>query len=143
MKHFQIVIIGGGTGGIMVAAQLQRADSALKIAVIEPSSEHYYQPAWTLVGAGTFDMKKTVRKEGQFIPKGVTWIQDAANKIDPSTNTVGTSNSGDITYDYLVVAPGLVMDLDGIPGLRDSLGKDGVCSNYTDPEYTWEVLQNF
>ena len=143
MTHYQLIIIGGGTGGIMVAAQLRRADANLKMAIIEPSTEHFYQPAWTLVGAGTYDMKDTVRKEAQFIPKGVAWIQDAANKIDPTNNTVGTYKSGDFTYDYLVVSPGLVMDLDGLPGLRESLGKDGVCSNYTDPEYTWEVLRNF
>jgi sulfide:quinone oxidoreductase len=143
MTHYQVIIIGGGTGGIMVAAQLKRADATLKMAIIEPSAKHYYQPAWTLVGAGAYEMKDTVRKEERFIPKGVAWIQDYANRIDPAANTIGTDNSGDFTYDYLVVAPGLVMDLDGIPGLRESLGKNGVCSNYTDPEYTWEVLQNF
>nr|MBI1231408.1 NAD(P)/FAD-dependent oxidoreductase [Cytophagales bacterium] len=143
MSHFEVVIIGGGTGGIMVAAQLKRAKPSLKIALIEPSTEHYYQPAWTLVGAGAYDMQDTIRKEARFIPKGVAWIKDYADKIDPFNNIVGTASSGEIGYNYLVVSPGLVMDLDGIPGLRESLGKDGVCSNYTDPEYTWEVLQQF
>lgn len=143
MSHFEVVIIGGGTGGIMVAAQLKRAKPSLKIAIIEPSTEHYYQPAWTLVGAGAYDMQDTIRKEARFIPKGVAWIKDYADKIDPFNNIVGTARSGEIGYNYLVVSPGLVMDLDGIPGLRESLGKDGVCSNYTDPEYTWEVLQQF
>ncbi|WP_209329302.1 NAD(P)/FAD-dependent oxidoreductase [Lunatimonas salinarum] len=143
MKHYQILIIGGGTAGIMVAARLRRADKNLSIGLIEPSAEHYYQPAWTLVGAGTFDMKDTIRKEADYIPKGVDWIQDYATSIDPEAQQVGCKISGTFSYDYLVVAPGLVMDLDGIPGLRESLGKDGVCSNYTDPEYTFEVLRNF
>jgi sulfide:quinone oxidoreductase len=143
MKHYQIVIIGGGTAGIMVAAQLKRSDKNLSIGLIEPSEKHYYQPAWTLVGAGTFDMEKTIRPEADYIPKGVDWIQDYAEQIDPDRQVVGTRKSGKFSYDYLVVAPGLVMDLDGLPGLRESLGKDGVCSNYTDPEYTFEVLKNF
>ncbi|MCC5937655.1 MAG: NAD(P)/FAD-dependent oxidoreductase [Lunatimonas sp.] len=143
MKHYQILIVGGGTAGIMVAARLKRADKNLSIGLIEPSEEHYYQPAWTLVGAGTYEMKDTVRREADYIPKGVDWIQDYAESIDPESRQVGTRRSGAFSYDYLVVAPGLVMDLDGIPGLRESLGKDGVCSNYTDPEYTFEVLKNF
>ncbi|WP_162419083.1 NAD(P)/FAD-dependent oxidoreductase [Cyclobacterium roseum] len=143
MKKYKILIVGGGTAGIMVAARLKRAEKDLQIAIIEPSDKHYYQPAWTLVGAGTFDMQKTIREEAEYIPEGVDWIKDAATSIDPETKTVGTKSSGQFTYDYLVVAPGLVMNLDGIEGLRESLGKDGVCSNYVDPEYTWEVLQNF
>ena len=143
MKNYQVLIIGGGTAGIMVAARLKRADKNIQIAIIEPSDKHYYQPAWTLVGAGTYDMKKTIRNEVDYIPKGVYWIKDAATKIDPDNRKVGTKSSGDFSYDYLVVAPGLVMDLDALPGLRESLGKGGVCSNYVDPEYTWEVLKNF
>ena len=49
-KHYQILIIGGGTGGIMTAAQLQKkSKTKLDIAIIEPSKTHAYQPAWTLV----------------------------------------------------------------------------------------------
>ena len=48
--YHQIIIIGGGNGGISVAAQLLRKDQSLDIAIIEPSEKHYYQPAWTMVG---------------------------------------------------------------------------------------------
>ncbi|WP_439474552.1 FAD-dependent oxidoreductase [Algoriphagus formosus] len=143
MEHYQIVIIGGGTAGITVAAQLMRKDKSLKIAIIEPSEKHYYQPAWTLVGAGTFDFKDTEREEADYIPKGVTWIKDKATTIDPKSNKVGTENSGDVGYDYLVVAPGLVMRPDLLPGLPEAMEKGIVCSNYTDPEHTWETLKNF
>ena len=143
IKHHQILIIGGGTGGIMVAAQLKRKDASLDLAIIEPSEKHNYQPAWTLVGAGDYNMAKTIRKEAEYIPKGVTWIKEFAEEIKPDENTVVLRNGDVVTYDYLVVAPGLVMDLDALPGLKESLGKGVVCSNYTDPEHTWEVLRNF
>lgn len=143
MKHFKILIIGGGTAGITVAAQLRRKDKKLKMAIIEPSKKHYYQPAWTLVGAGTFDFKDTERDEKDYIPKDVEWIKDKATGIDPKSNTVNTESSGDITYDFLVVAPGLVMAPELLSGLPEAMKTDAVCSNYTDPEHTWEVLKNF
>lgn len=143
MAHHQILIIGGGTGGIMTAAQLMRKDNTLDIAIVEPSKYHYYQPAWTLVGAGTYDYDKTVRKEERYIPKGVTWIKDYATLIDPDKNSIETQSNGVITYDYLIVAPGVVNKPEMIKGLPDALDKGVVCSNYTDPKHTWEVLKNF
>ncbi len=141
--HHQILIIGGGTGGIMTAAQLLKIDKSLDIGLIEPADTHYYQPAWTLVGAGTFDYKKTARPMASVMPKRVKWIKDFATALKPENNSVSTKKSGEITYDYLVVAPGLVNDTSLIEGLTEAIDKGVVCSNYTDPEHTWEVLQNF
>ncbi len=143
MKHYQILIIGGGTAGITIAAQLKRKDSTLQIGIIEPSSKHYYQPAWTLVGAGAFDFKETEREEADYIPKGVDWIQDKATTIDPDLNKVATAKSGELSYDFLIPVPGLVMAPELLPGLTEAMDKGVVCSNYTNPEHTWEVLKNF
>jgi len=142
-SHFAILVIGGGTGGIMTAAKLLQEDKSLKVGIVEPADTHYYQPAWTLVGAGTFDYKKTARPMKSVIPKRATWIQDHATEFKPEANTVTTKSSGDLTYDYLVVAPGLVYDWTLVPGLGEAMDTDVVCSNYTDPEHTWEVLKNF
>ncbi len=49
--HHRILIIGGGTAGITVAARMLRKGHD-DVAVIEPSESHYYQPLWTLVGGG-------------------------------------------------------------------------------------------
>jgi sulfide:quinone oxidoreductase len=142
-NHHQVLIIGGGTAGIMVASQLIEQKKLTNVAVIEPADTHYYQAAWTLVGAGTYDYAKTGRPMASVMPKQATWIKDKATGFDPENNTVHTEKSGDVTYDYLVVAPGLVYDMDMVPGLGDALDKGVVCSNYTDPEHTWEVIQNF
>lgn len=142
-NHYEVLIIGGGTGGIMVAAQLMRKEKSLSVAIIEPSENHWYQAAFTLVGAGTFNFEKTRRDTSTLIPKGVEWIKDYATNIHPDKQFVETKLSGNITYDYLVVSPGLVMDFDAMPGLQDALKTDVVCSNYTDPQKTWKVLQNF
>ncbi|WP_134092099.1 FAD/NAD(P)-binding oxidoreductase [Olivibacter sp. XZL3] len=144
MKNpYQILIIGGGTAGIMVAAQLKKQQASLSIAIIEPSETHYYQAAFTLVGAGTYAMSKTKRSEASLIPSGVVWIKDRATVLFPDENKVVTEKSGSIGYDYLVVAPGLVYDLSLIDGLEDALNNGVACSNYINPEYTWKCLQNF
>lgn len=141
--HHQILIIGGGTAGIMTAAQLLKQKKSNSIAIIEPADTHYYQPAWTLVGAGTYDYEKTARPMSSLIPRGAQWIKDKATGFDADNNTVHTEKSGDITYDYLVVATGLVMEPSMIEGLEEAIDKGVVCSNYTNPEHTWNVLKNF
>jgi sulfide:quinone oxidoreductase len=142
-SKYSVLIIGGGTGGMMTAAQLKRSKPNLSVGIIEPADTHYYQPAWTLVGAGTYDYDDTARPMKDLIPNGVDWIKDYANGFDTDNNIVKTKSSGDIQYDYLVVSSGLVMDPSQIEGLESALGKGVVCSNYTDSKHTWEVLKNF
>lgn len=127
----------------MTAAQLLRKDPSLAVGIIEPADTHYYQPAWTLVGAGTYDYKKTTKPMSEVIPAGAAWIRDFALSFQPEKNSVTTKSSGTFTYDYLVVAPGLAYDMDLVPGLKEAMDKGVVCSNYTDPLHTWEVLKNF
>jgi len=141
--HHQVLIIGGGTAGIMTAAQLIKQDKSNDIAIIEPADTHYYQPAWTLVGAGTYDYDKTGKPMAEVMPKGAKWIKDKATAFDPENNSVSTESSGNITYDYLVVAPGLSYDFSMVKGLGDAIDKGVVCSNYTDPKHTWDVVRNF
>ncbi|MCB9189391.1 MAG: NAD(P)/FAD-dependent oxidoreductase [Flavobacteriales bacterium] len=138
----KLVIIGGGTGGIMTAAQFLRKGN-VAVTVIEPAEYHYYQPAWTLVGANAYDYEKTKRRMADVMPSGVEWIKEYAERLEPASNKVILKSGKEVAYDYLVLSPGLVMDLDGIEGLREAIDKGVVCSNYTDPKHTWEVLRNF
>jgi sulfide:quinone oxidoreductase len=143
-SHHQILIIGGGTAGLTIAARLRRADQA-DVAVIEPSDLHYYQPLWTLVGAGQVSAQATVQKEAKYIPSGVRWIQDAAEEIDPSRNAVRLSKGGEVGYDFLVVCPGIQINWDAIGGLREALDTPYVSSNYAyalAPK-TWRMIQDF
>lgn len=144
-RHHQILIIGGGTAGITVAASLRRKPGGenLDIAIVEPSEAHYYQPALTLVGAGAYQLEKTRRPERNLIPPKVEWIRDAAAGFSPDNNQVTLASGDLVNYDYLVVCPGVALNWDKIQGLAETLGKNGVCSNYS-PEYapyTWECVQ--
>lgn len=144
MAHHQIVIIGGGNAGISTAAQLLRKNRKLDIAIVDPADKHYYQPAWTLVGGGAFDINKTVRSEASVMPAGVTWIKEKALGFAPEQNRVDLS-SGAVTYDYLVVCPGIQLNWSAIKGLPETLGKNNVCSNYSfeTAPYTFECVKNF
>ena len=142
--HYRVVIIGGGTAGITVAAQLARKGSPSDLAIIEPSDKHYYQPLWTLVGGGVFPKQHSQQDERSLIPVGATWIRDAVSEFSPENNTVLTREGKRIQYDYLVVAPGLQLDWDKVKGLKESLGRDGVCSNYSyeTVDKTWEFMRS-
>jgi sulfide:quinone oxidoreductase len=144
MAHHQIVIIGGGNAGISTAAQLLRQKSTLDIAIVDPTDKHYYQPAWTLVGSGVYDIQDTVRKEADVMPDGVTWIKEKALAFQPDQNQVQIE-SGPLGYDYLIVCPGIQLNWSAIKGLPETLGKNKVCSNYAFDQapYTFECIKNF
>ncbi len=142
----RIVIVGGGTAGITVAAQLLKAKPELNVTLIEPSEKHYYQPMWTLVGGGIFPKEESQRDEADYVPRGVNWVKDYVDSFDPDNSSVKTRGGESISYDYLVVCPGLQLNWSAIKGLsRDIVGTHGICSNYSfeTVDTTWETLQEF
>jgi len=132
MAHHEVLIVGGGSAGLAVGAMLRNQPNPPQVSIIEPSDKHYYQPIWTLVGAGVFDKEISERAEADFIPEGATWIKDYVERFNPEGNAVTTHNGETHTYDVLVVAMGIQIDWDKIPGLKESVGQPGtgVCSNY-------------
>lgn len=141
--HYDILIIGAGTAGIMTASMILRQDSQKTVAIIDPADTHYYQPAWTLVGAGAYDYQKTAKPMAEVMPKAVKWIKDKAIDIRPDDNQVETEKNGVINYDALVVSPGLVMEPSMIEGLTEALESKVAVSNYIDPKETWRQLKKF
>ncbi|MGH4010000.1 MAG: FAD/NAD(P)-binding oxidoreductase [Pseudonocardiaceae bacterium] len=141
--HHRIVIVGGGTAGITVAARLRRAGED-DLLLLEPAKIHWYQPLFTLVGAGLARMAASCRPEVDVMPQGVQWMRDAAVGFEPERSTVITSRGLELRYDALVVCPGLHCDWDAIPGLPETLGRDGLSSNYR-PDLaplTWSFLRD-
>jgi sulfide:quinone oxidoreductase len=141
--HHAILIVGGGNAGISIASQLLRKDASLDIAIVDGAQKHYYQPAWTLVGGGEFDIHDTEREEASVIPSGTTWVQQMVTGFKPTENKITLADGTDLSYDYLIAAPGIQLNWAAIKGLPETLGKNGVCSNYSfkTAPYTWECIQ--
>jgi sulfide:quinone oxidoreductase len=144
-RHHQVLIVGGGSGGITVASQLLRARPGLDVAILEPSSVHEYQSGWILAGAGLLSYGATHRPEAAVIPAGAIWIQDRASAFEPEAHRVITAAGESISYDLLVVAMGIQLNWSAIKGLPDGLGRHGIVSNYSHPHIraTWEAIRGF
>ena len=142
-QSFDIVIVGGGAAGIAVAASLLKRTKDLSIAIIEPAESHSYQPGWTLVGAGIFKPDSTIRPMNNVMPMGCKWIQQAVVSFQPQQNLVELDDARLIGYQALIVAPGLKLHFAGIEGLEETLGKNGVTSNYRYDlaPYTWQLAR--
>ncbi|EGD77928.1 flavo-binding protein [Salpingoeca rosetta] len=144
-KHYKVLTVGGGAGGLAVSSTLSNKLGKGAVGIIEPSSVHYYQPSWTMVGGGVHQFKDSMRDQASVMPRNADWIQDYAVAFKPEENKVVTQNGDEFTYDFLVVAAGFQLDWDKIKGLKDALGKDGVTSNYSPKscEKSWEFMQAF
>jgi sulfide:quinone oxidoreductase len=142
-QQHKVVVIGGGAAGIATAASMLKRRPGLDIAIVEPSDTHAYQPGWTMVGGGVFDVTSTTRPMGSVMPKGVQWVKQAAASFQPDDNQVTLADGTTLIYEVLIVAPGIRLAWEKIIGLEATLGKHGVTSNYRVDlaPYTWELVQ--
>jgi sulfide:quinone oxidoreductase len=140
---YDVVIVGAGAGGIATASSLLSRKSGLSIAIIDPSDVHYYQPGWTMVGGGIFEARETAKTMASLIPRGVKWIKAAVAAFEPKNDAVILEGCVVVKYDRLVVSPGLKLDWAGVEGLEETLGRNGVTSNYRYDlaPYTWQLVQ--
>ena len=140
---YDVLIVGGGAAGCAAAASLLKRRANLSVAIIEPREIHYYQPGWTLVGGGIFDRARTERPMARAIPKGVKWIRAAVAGFEPEHNAVVLEDGTRLPYRTLIAAPGLTLRWNAIQGLTDTLGRNGVTSNYLFDlaPYTWQLVQ--
>ncbi|MFK7732926.1 MAG: FAD/NAD(P)-binding oxidoreductase [Pseudomonadales bacterium] len=140
---FDVVIIGAGSAGIATAASLKKRRPETRVALIDPADRHYYQPGWTMVGGGVFDASSTEQKMQDLIPSGVEWIRASVGAFNTTDNAVVLSNGRSVAYRQLIVAAGLSLNWSAVEGLSETLGRNGVTSNYRYDlaPYTWQLVQ--
>lgn len=139
----KLLIVGGGSGGATVSARFARTLNPKEIIVVEPSETHYYQPLFTLVGGGILSLKNTQIPTHRALPTGVRWLRDSVTAFNPTSNSVTTANGDVIAYDFMLVAAGVELLYNKIPGLVEGLKTEssGVCSNYS-PEYVDKTFRS-
>ncbi|MCY1664137.1 NAD(P)/FAD-dependent oxidoreductase [Rhizobium sp. SL86] len=143
----RIVIIGAGAAGTGLANRLAQSLQGAEITIIDGRADHFYQPGFSLVAAGLKPASYTVSRTSDWLPRSVTLVPEAAAAIDPVAKTVSTAGNRTIAYDFLVVAPGLVLDHAAIEGFSlDLVGTNGIGSLYAGPDYaarTWQAASTF
>jgi sulfide:quinone oxidoreductase len=143
--HCPVLIVGAGSGGIAVAASMLRRDPLVRITLVDPSDTHYYQPGFTMVGGGIFNLDSTKRDTRSLIPRKATWIKAAVTHFLPEQNLVVLHDDTKLSYDRLVVCAGLKLNWEAVEGLVETIGRNGVTSNYRSDlaTYTWELVKDF
>lgn len=143
----RIVIAGGGAAGLTTAARLARRLEGAEIVMLEPSTRHFYQPGFTLIGAGLKPASYSTLKTADYVMPGVRWVQEGVAEFDPVANKVVTDKGTTFPYDYLVVATGLTLDYAAVEGMdRDLIGREGIASVYAGAEaaaQSWQALAKF
>ncbi|MCS6811510.1 MAG: FAD/NAD(P)-binding oxidoreductase [Tepidimonas sp.] len=143
----RIAIVGAGAAGLASAARLSQRLEGAKITLIDARREHFYQPGYTLVGAGIKPASYVVSTTREYVPRGVEWIEEAAAEIDPEGRKVVTTSGRPVPFDFLIVACGLELNYGGIEGMEPALiGREGIGSVYYSPQAaaeTWKTMAAF
>ncbi len=143
----RIVIIGAGAAGTAFANRMVRRLEGAQITIIDPRAEHLYQPGLSLVAADLKPASYVVSQTTDWLPREVTLVTERVAAVDPEVQTVSTEGGQTLGYDYLIVAPGLILDHDAIEGFSlDMVGQNGIGALYAGPEYaarTWTAAARF
>jgi sulfide:quinone oxidoreductase len=119
MKH--LLILGGGTGGTIMANKLAPVLDAREwqITLVDNSEKHYYQPGFLFVPFGIYNMRDVVKPRRQYLPAEVQLVISSIDHIDADKNRVVLSDQSVLPYDYLIIATGADIHPEQNEGLVD------------------------
>jgi NADPH-dependent 2,4-dienoyl-CoA reductase/sulfur reductase-like enzyme len=116
----RIVIIGGGFGGATCARALRRADPQFQVTLVEPNPTFTACPFSNTVIAGLRDMAAQRFGYAAIRAEGIAIAQDQATTIDPQARRVSLHGGSTLDYDRLVLAPGIAIRWDALPGYDEA-----------------------
>ncbi|KAM0554840.1 hypothetical protein ACHAPJ_006574 [Fusarium lateritium] len=122
-RSHKVVIVGGGSAGLTIGHQLLRSGrfSRDDIALVDPSEWHDYQAGWTLVGGGLKKKDQLRRPLASLIDPKIHHYNDKVQSFKPDQNTISLGNGKKVSYDQLVVCPGIRVDFGSIKGLAEAV----------------------
>ncbi|MDJ0840936.1 MAG: FAD/NAD(P)-binding oxidoreductase [Acidobacteriota bacterium] len=116
----QILILGAGTAGTMMANHLNRLlPKGWQVTVADPENQHLYQPGLLFLPFGARDEHKIVKSRAHTLKRGVTWLQKAVETVDHEHKTVIMKDGHRETYDILIIASGSHIQPDMTPGMTE------------------------
>ena len=128
----QLLILGAGTSGTMMANHLKKEiPEDWKITIVDQQKDHFYQPGFLFLPFDIYkskDLKKSIKK---FIPKGVKYVQEQIDRIDKDEDTVYLMNGDTIKYDILIIATGTDIAPDEVEGMNGPEWHKSVFDFYT------------
>lgn len=129
----RVVILGGGTGGTLVANRLRRmfGEDDMAITVVDQDDRHVYQPGLLFVPFGLTHPDEIVRPRRRQLHRGITFHQSAVDHVDVATEAVQLTDGVSLGYDVLVVASGAVLVPEETEGLTGPGWMDRVFTFYT------------
>ena len=116
----RVIVIGGGFGGASCARALRQRDTKLQITLVEPNRTFTACPFSNEVIAGLRQLPAQQFTYDKIAAEGVTVIAQAATKVDPQARTVTLADSSSLPYDRLVLAPGIDLRFDALPGYDEA-----------------------
>jgi sulfide dehydrogenase [flavocytochrome c] flavoprotein subunit len=116
----RIVVVGGGFGGATTARFLKRADPRLDVTLVEPNPIFTSCPFSNEVIAGLRDIKAQYFGYDRIASDGVAIAHQTATGVDPRARTVALGNGTSLSYDRLVLAPGIDLRFDALPGYDEA-----------------------
>jgi sulfide dehydrogenase [flavocytochrome c] flavoprotein chain len=116
----RVVVVGGGFAGASAARALKKLDPRLTVTLVEASETFTACPFSNLVIAGMRDLKEQQFGYDKVRASGVTMALSAATAVDPQARSVTLANGSRLNYDRLVLAPGIDIRWDGLPGYTEA-----------------------
>jgi sulfide dehydrogenase [flavocytochrome c] flavoprotein chain len=116
----RVIVIGGGFGGAACARALRKIDSKLQVTLVEPNRMFTACPFSNEVIAGLRNIEAQQFGYETIAADGVTVIAQAATRIDPQARTVALADGTSLAYDRLVLAPGIDLRFDALPGYNEA-----------------------
>ncbi len=127
-----LVILGAGSGGTMLANRMRKSLSAdWQMTIVDPEADHLYQPGLLFLPFGARDESRMTRPRARTLPSDVTWVRDTVDQVDPDTKTVALEKGGALPYDLLVIASGTRLRPEETPGLHDGEWRRSIHDFYT------------
>ena len=122
----RVVVIGGGFGGATAAKYIRLWDPSIDVVLVERESAFSSCPISNLVLAGYSNMQEIGHSYDALRRHGVQVVSDEASAIDPAKKTVRLARGGDITYERLIVSPGIDFNFGEVQGFEAAMNSGRV-----------------